>query len=186
MKKIIFFLLILCTWTSLCLSQATFYVAQKGEASFISEAPLETIKAESRSIKGMINPVTREFAFNVKINSFTGFNSEIQRVHFLENYMEQNEHPQASFSGKLIEDIPFDTPGTYSVRAKGVLEIHGVSKERIIRGTITLKPGAAILTTDFFVPLADHGISIPKIVRQKIAEQINVNVSIEFVTGSKS
>ena len=186
MKKITFLLLFLGAATCLSFAQAPLYVAQKGVAAFISKAPLETIKAESKSIKGIIKPGTREFAFNAKINSFTGFNSEIQRVHFLENYMEQNQYPQATFSGKLIEDIPFDVPGTYSVRAKGVLEIHGVPKERIIRGTVTIKPGAAILTTDFSVPLSDHGISIPKIVRQKIAEQIDVNVNIEFVTGSKS
>lgn len=170
----------------LCLGQTQLYVAQKGEATFISEAPLENIKAESKTIRGAINPVSKEFAFSIKINSFIGFNSEIQRVHFLENYMEQNKYPEATFSGKIIEDIPFDSPGTYSVRAKGVLEIHGVRQERIIRGTITIKSGELLVNSDFSVPLSDHGITIPKIVRQKISEQIDVNLNMYFVIGSKS
>lgn len=186
MKKITLLFILLLFGRSLCFSQANLFVAQKGDATFMSEAPLEKIKAESKSIRGAINKETKEFSFSVKINSFLGFNSEIQRVHFLENYMEQNKFPVATFKGKLIEDIPFDTPGTYSIRAKGVLEIHGVQKERIIRGTITLKPGETTMSTNFTVPLFDHGISIPKIVKQKIAELINVSINMSFVEGSKS
>jgi len=186
MKKIALFFSFIFIYAGLCLSQEGFYVSQKGEAGFKSEAPLEIIKAKSKSLRGVIDPFTKEFAFSLKISSFQGFNSEIQRVHFLENYMEWKTFPMATFTGKLIEDIPFDTLGTYSVRAKGELEIHGVRKERILRGTITLMPGTAQLTTNFSVPVADHGISIPKIVKQKIAEQIAVSINIEFVQGSKS
>ncbi len=186
MKKIALFFSFIVVYAGVCLSQEGRYISHHGEASFKSEAPLEIIQAESKSLRGVIDPVTKDFAFTLKINSFQGFNSEIQRVHFLENYMEQKTFPVATFTGKLIEDVPFDTPGTYSVRAKGELEIHGVWKERIIRGTITLMPGAAQLTANFLVPLADHGITIPKIVKQKIAEQIAVTINIEFVQGSKS
>jgi hypothetical protein len=186
MNKVILLLVFFFEGTGLCLSQAQLFVVQKGEATFMSEAPLENIKAESKSIRGVINPDSKEFAFSVKINSFIGFNSEIQRVHFLENYMEQTKYPEATFSGKFIEDIPFDSSGTYSVRAKGVLEIHGVRQERIIRGTITLKPGEVLMNADFSVPLLDHGITIPKIVIQKISSQIDVKLNFDFVIGSKS
>ncbi len=186
MNKIILLLVFLLGGRGLCLSQAELFVVQKGEITFTSEAPLENIKAESKSIRGVINQDSKEFAFSVKINSFIGFNSEIQRVHFLENYMEQTKYTEATFSGKIIEDIPFDSPGTYSVRAKGVLEIHGIRQERIIRGTVTLKPGEVMMNADFTVSLSDHGITIPKIVRQKISEQIDINLNIVFVQGSKS
>ena len=100
--------------------------------------------------------------------------------------MESETYAKASFKGKLIEDIPFDTPGTYQVRAKGELMIHGIAKERIIKGTITIKPGSIQIQSDFSVPLADHGITIPRIVYQKIAEQIMVSIRIEFAQGSKT
>jgi polyisoprenoid-binding protein YceI len=186
MNKIILLLVFLSGGKSLCLSQAQLYVVEKGEVTFTSEASLENIKAESKSVRGVINPDSREFAFSIRINSFIGFNSEIQRVHFLENYMEQTKYPEATFSGKLIEDIPFDSPGTYSVRAKGVLEIHGIRQERILRGTITLKPGEVMMNADFSILLSDHDIAIPKIVRQKISEQIDIKLNIDFVQGSKS
>lgn len=170
----------------LCSAQDDMLLSEHGTALFISEAPLEIIQAESGSLRGVINPGTRSFAFTLKINSFDGFNSDIQRTHFLENYMEQRNFPQATFTGKIIEDISFDVPGVYTVRAKGLLNIHGINKERIIKGTLTIKPGSAHITSDFSVPLSDHGIAIPKIVRQKISEEIAVTIDINFAQGSKS
>src|SRR5688572_14789128 len=161
-------------------AQQGLLIGEQGKASIKSEAPLELIKAESKTLRGAIDPATKSFAFTIRINSFEGFNSEIQQTHFLENYMEHKKYPQATFKGKFIEDIPFDTPGTYSVRAKGNLEIHGVTKERIIRGTLILTENSARVQAHFLVPVADHGIIIPKIVMQKIAEEIDVDIDIEF------
>ena len=111
---------------------------------------------------------------------------ELQQQHFLENYVEEKKYPKATFTGRFIEDIPFTVPGTYSVRAKGNLEIHGVIKERIIRGTLTITKESARVQSSFFVPVADHGIIIPKIVMQKIAEQIAVDIDVEFRVPAKS
>ncbi len=167
-------------------SQAGLFNAKKGIINFKSDAPLEVIKAQSKSLEGLINPMTKEFAFSVDINSFHGFNSDAQRTHFLEDYMEETKFHRATFKGKIIEDILFDHPGTYPVRAKGVLEIHGVQKERIIKGTLTIKPDSAHIETNFLIPLSDHGIEIPKIVKQKIAEEIMVTIDIDFVKGPGS
>lgn len=186
MKKAILLFHLLLALACVINAQDEHYISERGFASFKSDAPLEIIQAESKALRGVINPETKSFAFTININSFQGFNSDIQRTHFLENYMEQKRFPQATFTGKIIEDISFMTPGTYSVRAKGELNIHGIKKERIIRGTLVVKDGGAHLTTNFTVPVADHGIAIPKIVKQKIAEQIAVNIDIDFVLGSKS
>ena len=154
--------------------------SENGTINLKSEAPLELIEAESQDLRGIIDPERKSFAFTVKINSFEGFNSETQQTHFLENYMEHRKFPNATFSGKFIEDVSFYQPGTYTVRAKGMLEIHGVSKERIIKGTLVITPRMTELKTTFTVPVSDHGISIPKIVMQKIAEEIDVEVIIKF------
>ncbi len=156
------------------------WIAADGRVHIQSDAPLEVIKADSEVLQGVIDPGSNTFAFSVRINSFQGFNSQIQRTHFLENYMEEKKYPNATFEGRFIEDIPFDTPGVYSVRAKGMLLIHGVTRERIIRGDLMIMEESVFIRTDFFVPVSDHGISIPKIVNQKIAEEIAVTIEIEF------
>jgi hypothetical protein len=154
--------------------------AENGIVNIRSDAPLEIIAAESHALRGIIDPASKAFGFTLRINSFEGFNSEIQQTHFQENYMELKKYPTATFKGKFIEDIPFNVPGSYTVRAKGLLEIHGITKERIIKGILVIDQHQMILQAKFFVPVADHGIAIPKIVMQKIAEEIEVDIQVIF------
>ena len=147
---------------------------KSGEISFASNAQLEVINATSNKVQGIINITTSEFAFKVDIRSFNGFNSELQRQHFYENYMETEKFPSASFSGKIIEQIDFSQDGTMEVRAKGDLDIHGEKQNRIIKCKVTIKNHTAILDSHFLVLLIDHNIKIPKIVNQKIATEIEV------------
>lgn len=153
-----------------------------GNAVFTSNAPLEVIQAESNRLKGALDKVSKTFAFTVDMQSFEGFNSPLQQTHFNENYMESGKFPMATFKGKIIENVDFDSVGTYDIRAKGKLTIHGIEHERIIRSKIIVdQDGFIIITSKFTIPLKDHEIRIPKIVYQKIAEIINVGVSLRLV-----
>jgi hypothetical protein len=88
--------------------------------------------------------------------------------------MESETFPKAKFSGKIIEQIDFTSKGTYEVRAKGDFEVHGVKQTRIIKGRITTSNGTLKIESQFTIPLADHNIAVPTIVRQKIATEIEV------------
>lgn len=155
--------------------QAQRFIADKAEISFASNASLEMIKATSDKVKGLIDPANNQFAFLVNIITFRGFNSELQRQHFNENYMETEKYPKASFSGKIIEQIDFTRDSIYEVRAKGDLDIHGQKQSRIIKSKLTIKNGHLTIESTFTVPLTDHDITIPKIVSQKIATEIEVH-----------
>jgi polyisoprenoid-binding protein YceI len=153
------------------------YKVEKGEVAFTSKAELELIKAKSSQIQGLLDPVTNQFAFTVDVKSLKGFNSELQREHFNEKYMESEVYPKARFSGKIIENLDFSSNNTYEVRAKGDLDIHGIKQTRIIKARLTTESGKLKIETIFFVPLADHNITIPRIVSQKIATEIEVSIS---------
>ncbi len=157
--------------------QKPLFIAKTGTIHFKSDAPLELIEASSNKLKGVINPAEQTFAFSVPNNSFEGFNSALQKEHFNENYMESAKFQNSSFSGKIIEDIDYTADGTYTIRAKGKLLVHGVEQERIIKGTLQIKKGVISVASTFTVPLADHNITIPKIVYQKIAEEIQVSIN---------
>jgi polyisoprenoid-binding protein YceI len=135
------------------------------------------IKASSDKIKGVIDAASNQFAFSVDISSFNGFNSSLQREHFNEKYMETEKYPVAQFSGKIIEQIDFTRDGTYEVRAKGDLNIHGQKQVRIIKAKIVIKEGVINMDADFNVPLADHTIKIPTIINEKIATEIEVSIA---------
>lgn len=169
----------------LCLSQAAFaqnvYEVEKGEVSFHSEAPQELISASSKQLKGAINVGKKTFVFKIGISSFMGFNTLLQKDHFNENYMESTVFPEATFIGKIIEDIDYTKDGEYSIRAKGKLKIHGIEKERIIKAQIAIKTGAIYITSAFVVALADHDIKIPRVVSEKLAPDINVSVKASLM-----
>lgn len=153
---------------------------ERGKVFMRSEAPLEIIQAQSQQLRGLIDTTTRQFAWSVRIRSFEGFNSPLQREHFNEDYMESEKYPEATFSGRIIEAIEWQKNGVYEVRAKGRLNIHGVEQERIIRGTLEIQERRVRIRAQFSVLLADHNIAIPRAVFQKIAEEIQVIVEAEL------
>ena len=153
------------------------YKVSKSSIKFKSDAPLELIQANSTKVTGLLNTSTRSFAFSVPMESFEGFNSALQRTHFNENYIESAKFPNATFEGKIIEDIDFTQQGKYDVRGKGKFTIHGVEQVRIIKTTINVLSDKIEINSTFTVLLVDHEIKIPTVVNQKIAKEISVEFS---------
>ena len=147
-----------------------------GKVDFISEAPLETIKAKCNLLQGIVDLETGTFAFSMNLTDFVGFNSDLQKEHFNESYIESGIYPKSTFTGKLIDKLDPKLL-KQTVRAKGSLEMHGVKAERIIPVTITKAGNNYAFTTEFNVQISDHGIKIPKIVHQKISEYVTIKVS---------
>jgi len=160
----------------MALRPSPIYSCENGEANFISYADLEVIKAKSNELRGAVDISTRSFLFSVKVHTFQGFNSALQREHFNENYLEADKFPAATFQGKFIEEIDLSKEGNYEVRAKGILEVHGVKQERIIKGGIEVKDGILHIRSHFSVLLEDHNIKIPRVVYQKISPEIEINI----------
>ena len=177
----IFMLLFLLFYTLTVNSQTIGkYAIVNGTIEFTSKANLETIKANSNELKGLIDPVSHSVAFRVANNSFLGFNSQLQLDHFNENYMETDLFSNCTFKGKIIDEVNFNKDGVYPVRVKGVLNIKGVGQEMIIKGVIYVKGNELFLTSEFIVSLSDHDIRIPRIVQQKIAPEIGVSLTAKM------
>jgi hypothetical protein len=94
--------------------------------------------------------------------------------------METELLPNSTFKGKIIEEIDFSVPGEYKIRAKGKLNIHGVEIDRIIRCDLNVSNSKINVNAAFTVFIADHNISIPSILNQKIATEIKVDVKFTF------
>lgn len=157
------------------------FISQNGTVRFVSKAPLETIKAESKQLSGALDVEKRTFAFAIPISSFEGFNSPLQKEHFNENYLESDKIPKSIFKGKIIEEVDLNNPGTYTVRAKGTMTIHGVDKGMIIKSKVTTTAGQMTVESSFTIVLKDFNINIPKLVNQKIAEEILVDVKMDMI-----
>jgi polyisoprenoid-binding protein YceI len=153
---------------------------ERSSVRFTSNAPLEVIRAATTEMTGLIDTRSGSFAFRIPMRSFQGFNNPLQKEHFHENYMESDKYKFATFQGRIIEDVDFNSPGKVEVRSKGRLNIHGVEQERIINAVIDISASGVVVTSEFAVPLADHDISIPKIVEQKIAREISIILEATF------
>jgi hypothetical protein len=173
--RICFFILIFFFLSGTLKAQKKITI-DKGEISFTSNAPLEVIKASSGQMRAVIDPVTNQFIFSVNVSSFNGFNSGLQKEHFNEKYMESDIYPTATFKGKIIEKIDFSKDGVYEVRAKGDLLMHGQAQTRIIKSIVTINKNIMSISTAFTVPLADHNITVPKLISEKIATEIEVSI----------
>lgn len=167
-------------WTGESESGNNLYYTKNGVITFSSVAQQEIIKATSDKLTGVLDPSRRTFLFKVLIRSFEGFNSTLQQEHFNEKYMESEKYPEATFSGKIIEDLDLTLDGEYDVRAKGKLKIHGKEVERIIRSKVSVKNGNIKIESEFRILLSDYNIKVPKVVHEKIASEIMIDLKIEL------
>ena len=161
-------------------------IAQKvytknGSISFFSKSPLENITAENNQVMSVLNTQTGEMQFSVLIKGFH-FEKALMEEHFNENYMESTKYPKATFKGNVTDmsKVNLAKDGSYDVTVSGDLNIHGVTNKVSVPGTIVVKGGKVSANSKFIVKLADYKISVPKVVKDNIAENIEISVACTF------
>lgn len=174
---------------ALCLLMVTGVFAQKvitkkGEIHFEASVPaFEEVDAKSNSVSCILDQSNGEIAALALIKSFK-FKSPLMEEHFNENYMESSDYPKATFKGTILK---FNAAKLSSAKEaydmEGNLTIHGVTKK--IKAKITLNTVGKNINavSSLVLKPQDYGIEIPAIVKNKIAEK--VNVYINFVLEPK-
>ncbi len=175
MRKHLFILTLLSSISLLGFSQDV-QTSKSINVNFFSEAALENIAAVTKNGTSVITTTKNEFYFLVPIKSFE-FKSSLMQEHFNENYMESDKFPDAKFVGKVNEAIDWNKDGVYNVTVTGKLTVHGEAKDRTVNGVITIKNGIISIQSKFNIACKDHGIKIPSMMTEKIAEVVEVTVS---------
>jgi polyisoprenoid-binding protein YceI len=154
---------------------------KNGNISFFSKSPLENISANNNQVMSVLNKQNGEMQFSVLIKSFR-FKKALMEEHFNENYLESDKYPKAIFKGIVegAEKLDLSKDGTYKVKVSGDLTIHGVTNKVSVPGTLTSKSGIVTGNTVFNLKLADYNISIPKLVKDNIAEIIEITVDCVY------
>jgi polyisoprenoid-binding protein YceI len=181
MTSLLFFLI------SFFATDAAYFKTSNGMVIFESNAALEKIKAKSNHLRGVVNTNNNTFSFAIQLNSFQGFNSELQLEHYNENYVESNLYKEATFKGNIIENVNWLAKGKYHVRAKGLFGLHGEQKIETIQATIEhLDETTCTISANFSLNLSDYNIKIPRIVHKKLAENIDIqiNATLKKITPS--
>jgi polyisoprenoid-binding protein YceI len=154
------------------------YFTRNGHISFFSKASLENIEAHNRQVSVVVDFTTHEMAFQVLIKSFE-FRKALMQEHFNENYLESDKYPKATFKGKIQnpESINLNQDGKYKIQVSGTMTIHGISQNLTASGTVEVKSAQVRLIANFKLRPEDYKIKIPSVVRQNIAEVVDIDVN---------
>lgn len=175
MKNILYILVLI----SFSISAQGKYMTKSGTVSFEASVPsFEEVKANNSTVTAIINTVDGEFAALALVKGFR-FKNALMEEHFNENYAESDRYPKATFKGKLINFDFSNLQDSYKI--SGTLTFHGKTKE-LNNVTCSLnKTESGIKISGRFVALAsDYGVDIPKIVSNKIAEDIEISFSFNL------
>jgi len=145
------------------------YMTKTGFVGFYSKTAFEDIEAENNQVYAVLDPATHHIAFALLMKGFI-FPRELMQEHFNENYVESDKFPRASFSGICVGDMDLKKEGTYQVVIKGDLTLHGIIKPMETAALIEVKNDRVTGSAVFKLNPEDFHISIPSIVREKIAK----------------
>lgn len=156
------------------------YYTKTGKIYFdaTSSSSPEKIEATNRTATCVVDVSSGAIQFAVLMKGFE-FERALMQEHFNENYVESHKFPKAEFKGKIKDnnEINYAKDGTYKVKVKGDLTIHGVTKEVEAEGKLIINSGKITAESVFSVKLSDFNISIPGLVADKIAKTATITVS---------
>ncbi|MBL7923374.1 MAG: YceI family protein [Bacteroidia bacterium] len=157
------------------------YFTRNGKISFFSDAPMEKITAQNSQGTSVFDAKSGQFEFAVLMKAFE-FEKALMMEHFHENYAESDKYPKSVFKGSIsdISAVNFAKDGVYPVNYKGALTLHGVTKDIVGKGSMTVKGGKVIAHSDFIILLADYKIEIPALVKDKVAKEVKIVVDAGY------
>lgn len=174
MKKLVFATLLFFCLTGL---YSQIYKAKDGTTliHFYSKSPLEDIDAANKGAVIVLNTNSSDLQVRVTIQNFK-FKNALMEEHFNENYLESTKYPNCVFKGKINEKIDYTVDGEHKVTVTGKMELHGVTKDVTLDGTITKKGADVLLDTKFKIKVADYNIQVPSLYVKNIAEVVDVTL----------
>lgn len=152
-------------------------ITKTGDIRFEASVPsFEEVKAQNKTATVVLNPENGEIAALALIKGFR-FKTALMEEHFNENYIESNKYPKATFKGKVYGfDMSILSETNRDFTIKGILELHGKSKEITIPAKIRKNGDGIQLTSDFTVNSEDFDIRIPKMVSNKVSKKVNISL----------
>jgi polyisoprenoid-binding protein YceI len=164
------------------------YFTKTAKIDFDATSPSspEKITGTNRSGTCVVDTKNGNMQFAVLMKGFE-FERALMEEHFNENYVESHKFPKAEFKGDLKDNdkINYSKDGTYTVKIKGKLTMHGESNDVETEAKIVIQNGKINAVADFSVKLADYKVAIPGLVADKVSKvaKISVSCSLELFKG---
>jgi polyisoprenoid-binding protein YceI len=168
----------------------TFRVLKDGKshATFVSDAPLETMTGKSSKVSGGLTVDSADItktkgSFKVPVVSLRTDN-DLRDEHLQgDGWLDAKKNPNIHFEitevilGKKSSAELKPNKDT-KVQVKGKFTAHGITKPVVANGTVKWSNDSLRIKAKFTANLTDHDISVPSIVRLKVANEIAVSVDL--------
>jgi polyisoprenoid-binding protein YceI len=157
------------------------FLTKNGYIGFFSHTPIEDIKGDNNQVASVLDISTGDLVFQVLVKSFH-FEKALMEEHFNENYMESDKFPKSTFRGKItnLSTVDFNKPGKYDVTVEGDLNMHDVTNKVSVKGTVEVVQGGVNASSKFNIVPEDYKINIPGVVRDNIAKNLEVTVTMKY------
>jgi hypothetical protein len=156
------------------------YYTKNGQINFDATSPSspEKIEGINRTATCVVDIKSGNIQFAILMKGF-GFERALMEEHFNENYVESHKFPKAEFKGDLknFDKVDFTKDGSYTVKVKGNLTIHGVSNEIETDAKFIIQNGKIKAAAEFKVLLSDYKISIPGLVADKVSKTAKISIA---------
>ncbi len=161
-----------------------------GTVTFNASSPLEPIEGTTKKSVGVVDLATGKIEVQLLVKSLH-FEKSLMEEHFNENYMESGKYSDAKFAGDItnFSSVNLKKDGTYPIKVKGKLTMHGMTKDVESDGTLTVKGGTVIgAKSALTIKIADYNIAIPGAVKDKIAKEakISIDLPLQAMVAAKS
>lgn len=156
------------------------YLTRTGTIKFESNTEIDDdVRATNENVACVLDATNGALVFQVAIKSFN-FKKALMQEHFNENYLESTKFPKSVFKGTISNWSELNQSSTEKQKAivEGELEIHGVKQTIKEEGFITFNGDNIVLESHFLVSPESFDIKIPNMVRDKIAENIDVDLNM--------
>ncbi|WP_456440638.1 YceI family protein [Psychroserpens sp.] len=176
MKNIALLVLLVC----FSVTSQNKFITKTGIINFEASVPsFEEVAAKNNSVTAIINTENGEIAALALVKGFR-FRNALMEEHFNENYAESDTFPKATFKGKIVDFNLEKIEATYILN--GQLSFHGKTKTiNHITIKVSVIGGKIIMQGNFSAKASDFDIDIPKIVNNKISEDISISFQFELL-----
>jgi hypothetical protein len=158
------------------------FITKSGLVAFEASVPsFEEIKAKNNKVTAILKTDSGKIAVLALVQGFR-FKIALMEEHFNESYAESEQYPKTFFLGKIIDfsKKKFRNKEAVAVILEGDFTFHGVTKQIRTPATMRYNDNHYVLSTNFSLTAANYKIKIPKIVRNKIAEDIYIQLFFEL------
>lgn len=143
-----------------------------GSVEFYTSSIMSDIDAISEDIDVKLNQQSGDVEITIPIESFE-FEYDLMQKHFVDEYMEIEKFPSATFKGKIAQDLSGEFE-TLEIDVSGDLTIHGVTKATQFKANVSKNTDYTIVKCKFSVVFKDFNVKEPAILSKSVAKDVEV------------